>query len=204
MPSIPPNTQYIYQVFLTGNFLHRPKLGCSFCFAAVVPGGPLDDPVTCISMVAPVLWPALDEISGASPIFQDATVAPMPYDRIAPVFRINRGSTFPAATTSIAPEASFILRRVGATTDKQKHGRILVPIWSDAEFIDFPRCRQINPATTRLAAALANFTAGIAGLSPYWTEVLYNRRTGEAHPIAAYSIAARVGRVWHRAGWGQR
>jgi hypothetical protein len=104
----------------------------------------------------------------------------------------------------LAPESAFILRRVGAGAGSRHNGRLLMPGPHDSDFVDFPKCRHINPSSARCIALTTQANAAIAAMNPYFLELVFDRMTGGAYTISGYELAGRVGRVWARAGYPHR
>jgi hypothetical protein len=101
---------------------------------------------------------------------------------------------------NVCPEASFIIRRVGAGSVRLVAGRARFgPLHLDL-FTDPPRYRKLNPLDPRVVAATSILLNAQVGATYGMLDVLWNRVTGEAVEVGSYFTPWRAGRVWARAG----
>jgi hypothetical protein len=99
-----------------------------------------------------------------------------------------------------APEACFVLQRVGGSAGALKHGRIMFPIMNDIYFTDLPRRRKVDIATLRpmLTAAHSSKVFSWTAFGRTYVNCIYHRRTNTYTAVDHYELRENPGRVWQR------
>lgn len=204
MPYIPPNSQMIYQVSVFGHGPIARPFVITFCYVATVPGGPYDSRAAAASLWEDFMYDGFLLVGGANVSWDYIQAQYCTGHNGSSVAIVALGDEQPLDLARKAPEASFLLRRVGAGSPANVRGRVFAPCPLDSDWTDFPQCRHLSISRRALVAGLAAINLGLANMAPYLTEVLYSRRNGGAWPVTAYTMASRPGRVWQRAGFGHR
>lgn len=170
---------------------------------SLLPGSGFDTPAHC-GLAAAIAWgfPIGSLTYGGSTNFTVHCEAVLSRANPGGKFSIPTG-IFCGLNTPSFPERSFRIRRVGAGGTTSDKGRIRIgPARGDC-FLDPPRFRRVNVAAAPIVAALAYLNTSGSWAGAHFGECLWNRRTGDARPIVAYSCAPYSGAVWQRAGYPQ-
>lgn len=204
MAYIAPNSQAIYQVTVYG---HGPAIypwQMTWCFAARMPGGPYDSINFPNYYWFGTYYGALVGIGGANISFDYAWCKLWPSLDGSPFSQLDLGNEQPPDIGRVAPEAAFLLRRVGAGAPSHVRGRNFVPCPTDSQYTDLPHRRHLDISAAPITTSVALLNTAVSNPASLFREVLINRKTGGAWDVTSYSIADRPGRVWQRAGWPHR